>query len=85
VIPYSPIRTLCLHQGWMLTNVAGTLKERVILDMMFGHGWQGIEIRRILAKDVTNIHKSLICCWGKERNASTRFVLNHHLVKFAFL
>jgi site-specific recombinase XerD len=63
-----PIRTLSMEQGRLLDSTPGTLKERVVLDLMFGHGWRGVEVRRVLAGDVAGLHESLIWCRGKERN-----------------
>ncbi|MFC1983271.1 hypothetical protein ACFLV5_05775 [Chloroflexota bacterium] len=68
VVTRKPIRALSMEQGKLLNNTHKTLKQRVVLDLMFGHGWRGIEVRRILAGDVAGIRDSLIWCRGKERN-----------------
>ena len=67
LVTKKPINTLSSKQGQMLITTPLTLTEMVVLDMMFGHGWRGIEVRRILAKDIANIHDGLILCRGKER------------------
>jgi hypothetical protein len=42
------------------------LQERTALDLLEGHGWRQIEVRRVQAKDVAAIDRQLILCHGKE-------------------
>jgi len=62
-----PIKTISLDTAWLLNNTLETLAERVALDMLLGHGWRQIEVRRILSADVVSIRDGLIFCRGKER------------------
>jgi len=62
-----PIKTISLDTAWLLNNTPETLAERVALDMLLGHGWRQVEVRRILSGDVVNIRDGLIFCRGKER------------------
>lgn len=62
-----PIKTLSLQMVERLNNTPKTLAERVALDMLLGHGWRQVEVRRILADDVVDIHEGSMLCRGKER------------------
>jgi len=61
------IKTLSWNQIRLLIQMPQTLSERVALDLMLGHGWRQIEVRRILAVDVAEISDDAILCHGKER------------------
>jgi len=63
----TPIKTLSLQTVKLLNNTPQTLTERVALNMLLGHGWRQVEVRRILAGDVVDIHEGLMLCRGKER------------------
>jgi hypothetical protein len=43
------------------------LQERTALDLLSGHAWRQIEVRRVQAKDLSAIDQQLILCHGKER------------------
>jgi integrase len=66
-----PIRTLSLEE---VDKVCGTLQtdtERAVWQLLCGHGWRQIEVRRVTAGDVRSIRNGLILCRGKERLEDT--------------
>jgi len=65
------IKTLSLNQFRLLIQMPQTLSERVALELLLGHGWRQIEVRRILAVDVAEISDDTILCHGKEREELT--------------
>jgi len=65
------IKTLSWNQIRLLIQMLKTLSERVALDLMLGHGWRQIEVRRILPIDVAEINDDTILCHGKEREELT--------------
>ncbi len=68
IVTKRPFKTLPLEQVREIDNTPDSLTERVCLDLLLGHGWRQVEVRRILAKDVLSIKDGLIWCRGKERN-----------------
>ena len=48
-----------------------SLTERAAWELLIGHGWRQVEVRRITAEDVCNIQDGLIWCRGKERHELT--------------
>ncbi len=67
LINHKPIKTLNLDKVRLLLQTPQTPYERVALDLLLGHGWRQIEVRRILVSDVQAIESDLILCRGKER------------------
>ena len=66
-----PIRTLSLEE---VDKVGGTFQadmERAVWELICGHGWRQIEVRRVTAGDVRSIRNGLILCRGKERLEDT--------------
>ncbi|MFC1968216.1 tyrosine-type recombinase/integrase [Chloroflexota bacterium] len=61
------INALSLDETRVLDTTPETLEERAALDMLLGHGWRQIEVRRILTNDISGIRDGLIWCRGKER------------------
>ncbi|MDP2731033.1 MAG: hypothetical protein Q8O55_11220, partial [Dehalococcoidales bacterium] len=45
--------------------------EKAGLEILLGHGWRPVEVRRIKAKDVRKAKDSIIWCHGKERDEFT--------------
>jgi|GEM_PF-4891575 len=70
-ITHKPIKVLSPHQARLIIRMPETLDERVALDLMLGHGWRQVEVRRILAADVAEISEDTILCHGKEREELT--------------
>jgi integrase len=69
-VRHMPIRTLSLDEAKCLYRTPESTSQRAALDMMLGHGWRQIEVRRILAGDVRRAADGQIWVWGKERNES---------------
>ena len=67
IVTEKPFKTLSLGQVCDIDGTPNDLTERVCLDLLLGHGWRQIEVRRILAQDILNIRDGLIWCRGKER------------------
>jgi site-specific recombinase XerD len=67
LITKRPFKTLSLEQVRKINRTPESLTERVCLDLLLGHGWRQIEVRRILAEDIANIRDGLIWCRCKER------------------
>jgi len=70
-ITHKPIRTLSLAEVGKVDKVIETVTERVVWELLVGHGWRQIEVRRITAGDVRSISDGVIRCRGKEREEST--------------
>ncbi len=68
IVTKRQIRTLSLEQVLAIDTTPNSLTERVCLDLLLGHGWRQIEVRRILVEDVLNIMDGMIWCRGKERD-----------------
>ena len=68
LVTHKPVKTLSLEQLRALNPTPEDLMERTALDLLSGHGWRQIEVRRVQAKDVAAIDKLLILCHGKERD-----------------
>ncbi len=71
LVSKKPIKTLSLEQVRLLNKTPQTLLERIALDLLLGHGWRQIEVRRVLVKDIEAIDNGLILCRGKERQELT--------------
>jgi integrase len=71
LITKRPFKTLSLEQVRKMNKTPESLIERVCLDLLLGHGWRQVEVRRIIAKDIANIRDGLIWCRGKEREEWT--------------
>ena len=63
-----PPRVLSLDQVRTLDEAPQTLRERCALDMLMGHGWRQVEVRRIRAGDVRDVQNGMIWVRGKERD-----------------
>ena len=62
-----PISALSVDQVLALNETPQTAAERVVLDLLLGHGWRQVEVRRVLVADVSGIRDGMIWCRGKER------------------
>ena len=67
LVSHKPIRTLSLDRARRLFQAAQTTQEKAVLELLEGHGWRQIEVRRITAGDVHAISDHLIEIHGKER------------------
>jgi integrase len=67
LVTKQPVRSLSLDQVRLLDQAVETPVERVALDLLLGHGWRQVEVRRIEAADVFGIQDGIIWCRGKER------------------
>jgi integrase len=67
LVTHKPIKTLSLNQVRLMNKTTETPEERVALDLLLGHGWRQIEVRRVLVADVLAIENNLILVQGKER------------------
>ena len=66
-----PIKTLSLEQVVLVDSTPQTPPERAAWELLAGHGWRQVEVRRITAEDVGNIQDGLSWCRGKERHELT--------------
>jgi integrase len=66
-----PISVLTLEQVRRLLALDMPDRNRIILELMVGHGWRQVEVRRITGGDVRNIKNGLIWVHGKERDEWT--------------
>jgi integrase len=66
IVTHKPVKTLSLEHVLALDRTPTDLLERTALDLLEGHGWRQIEVRRVQAKDVFAIDHQLILCHGKE-------------------
>jgi integrase len=71
IVTHKPVNTLSLEQVLALNRTPESLPERAALDLLAGHGWRQIEVRRVQARDVAAIDRQLILCHGKERQELT--------------
>jgi integrase len=67
IITRKPVKILSLEHIRALDQTPEDLQERTTLDLLEGHGWRQIEVRRMQARDVAAIDHQLILCHGKER------------------
>jgi len=65
------IKVLSLAQVAILVDLDVSDRDRVILELLVGHGWRQVEVRRITAEDVRKISDGMILVHGKEREEST--------------
>jgi len=70
-ITRKPIKTLSLAQVATLVGIDISDRDRAVLELLVGHGWRQIEIRRITAEDVRKISDGMIWVHGKEREEYT--------------
>ena len=70
-ITRKPIKVLSLEQVVILTAINIPDRDRAVLELLVGHGWRQVEIRRITAGDVRKISNGMIWVHGKEREEST--------------
>jgi len=63
-----PIHTLTLEEVALVDRTPETTTERVAWEILVGHGWRGVELRRILGGDVRRSRDDVMWCWGKERD-----------------
>ena len=66
-VTHKPVKILPWNQVQIFIKMPETLAERVAMELLLGHGWRQVEVRRILAKDVADISEDTILCHGKER------------------
>ena len=62
-----PIWTLSIEEVYKVGRTLQNDTERAVWELVCGHGWRQIEVRRITAGDVRSIKKGFILCHGKER------------------
>jgi integrase len=67
LVSHKSIRTLTMDQLGTLMQSPRGLMEQAAAELLAGHGWRQIEVRRILAGDVLAISHGLIQVHGKER------------------
>jgi integrase len=67
IVTRKPVKTLSLELIQALNRTPTNILERTALDLLKGHGWRQIEVRRVQARDVAAIDHQLILCHGKER------------------
>ncbi len=70
-IKHRPVKTLSLIEAGLLDTTPNTLRERTALDLLLGHGWRQVEVRRITAGDVRDVRDGIIWARGKEREEYT--------------
>jgi len=70
-IARKPIKVLSLAQVIILIDIDIPDRDRAVLELLVGHGWRQVEIRRITAGDVRKISDGMILVHGKEREEST--------------
>jgi len=61
------IKTLSWNQVRLFIQMPENLDEKAAVELLLGHGWRQVEVRRILAVDVAEISDDTILCHGKER------------------
>ena len=67
MVTKKPIKTLTMEQVRALFKATGTLRERVAIDLLLGHGWRQVEARMVRVEDVLKIDSQMNLCHGKER------------------
>ncbi len=70
-ITHRPVKAMSLIEASLLDTTPTTLRERAALDLLLGHGWRQIEVRRTTVDDVRNIRDGTIWVRGKERDEYT--------------
>ena len=71
LVSLKPIRTSALDQVRILLTGAQDPAEQAALELLLGHGWRQIEVRRVTAGDIQAIANNLIEVHGKERRELT--------------
>ncbi|GAI96300.1 unnamed protein product, partial [marine sediment metagenome] len=72
---------LSLKEVAALDAVVQTAREQVAIEVLLGHGWRQIELRRITAGDVRSVKDGLVLCHGKERREFAPILSEtHHLL-----
>jgi integrase len=66
-----PIRPLSLAQVQLALRSPDNLRDAAALDLLVGHGWRQVEVRRAPVRDVLAIADDLIEVDGKERRELT--------------
>jgi integrase len=70
-IKHRPVKTLSLIEAGLLDTTPDTVRDRTALDLLLGHGWRQVEVRRITADDVRDVRDGIIWVRGKERDEYT--------------
>jgi integrase len=66
-----PIRTLTLEQVRASLSACRDPRDLAAIELLVGHGWRQVEVRRVKARDVRAISNGLIEVDGKERRELT--------------
>jgi len=53
-VPEKPVVALTLEEARALDSAPEDDQERLVVDLLLGHGWRGIELRRLTAADARN-------------------------------
>lgn len=69
-----PVVALTLEEVRALDTTPVDDQERLILDLLLGHGWRGIELRRLTAADARGAKEGEIWVRGKERSEWAPFL-----------
>ncbi len=67
-IHHRPITTLSIQDVASVNALPMTLRQRVVWDLLAGHGWRQVEVLRITAGDVRMANHGSIWCRGKVRD-----------------
>jgi len=62
-----PVVALTLAEARALDGAPEDEQERLVVDLLLGHGWRGVELRRLTAANVRSAREGEIWIWGKER------------------
>ena len=62
-----PVVALTLDEARALDAAPEDDQERLVVDLLLGHGWRGVELRRLTAGYARNSREGEIWIWGKER------------------
>jgi integrase len=62
-----PVVSLTLDEARAFDAAPEDDQERLIVDLLLGHGWRGVELRRLTAGNARNAREGEIWIWGKER------------------
>lgn len=71
IVTHKVIKVLTQNQIRSLFQAPEELMEQVAIDLMLGHGWRSVEVRRVVAVDVAEISEDTILVHGKEREELT--------------
>ena len=71
IVNKKPINTLLLSEVRRVNDSIENTKEKAVWQLLVGHGWRQIEVRRIEAKDVRESKDGMILVHGKEREEFT--------------